>query len=108
MAKLNCSVKGCCYNVDNGCCKTNIHVTGANAKNACETVCDSFLAKGCTATCSDQVTSCACACEQIEVCCDAVNCKYNQNEKCKANHIGITGVRAVTNGETECGSFECK
>ena len=38
------------------------------------------------------------------------NCETddNDNKKCTAGHIQIAGVKAVSTGETECGTFQCK
>jgi hypothetical protein len=45
--------------------------------------------------------------KEIDVACEATHCRFNENEKCHADHIGISGAGACTCGETECASFEC-
>ena len=105
MTKLDCSVVGCTYNADNSCKRADITVGGHDARKSSETVCKSFAQKG-TNTLRNSA-ECRPS-KNTEVACDAVHCKYTDAKKCKAEHIGIAGRHAVTNGETECGSFVCK
>lgn len=104
MVKLDCSVAGCTYNTNNCCRRENICICGQEAIKSSETACKSFSPKG-TNTLSN---ACCGAKKETEVACDAVNCRYNEAKVCTATHIGIAGLHAVTNGETECGSFECR
>ena len=105
MTNLDCSVIGCTYNKDNSCKKESIQVGGHEARKASETACRSFAPKGTNAA---TTMSAGEAKKATEVSCEATTCRFNDNKKCSAKHIGIAGTHAVTNGETECGSFECK
>lgn len=101
MVKLDCSVVGCAYNANNSCRRENITVGGHEAHKSSETACKSFSPKGTNTL----VNACGCPKKETKVACDAVNCKFNEANVCVADHIGIAGRYAVTNGETECGSF---
>ena len=109
MTKLDCTVYGCTYNSNNSCNRGNIQVGGREAIKSSETVCRSFEQKG---SMGEKNTTSNSAMESAErptdVDCDAVKCRYNQQNKCHAEHIRIAGVHAVTSGETECGSYEAK
>lgn len=105
MTKLGCSVENCAYNANKMCKRENITVDGPEAKKPSETACKSFMAKG---TNTLNSLSCSCVAKETNVACDAVTCKYNQKNKCTAEEIAIAGVHAMTNGETECGTFACK
>ncbi len=104
MTKLDCSVTGCVYNEDRCCCKGDIIVEGSEAKENSGTCCGSFKEKG-SSSASNAVKNMS---KDIDVSCEACHCKYNENKKCAAEHIGIAGGNACTCAETECASFECK
>lgn len=104
MVKLDCNVVSCAYNNNNSCRRENITVGGHQASKSSETICESFSPKGTNTL----VNACGGPKKETNVSCDAVNCKFNDSKVCKAHHIGIAGQHAVTNGETECGSFVCK
>ena len=101
MVKLDCTVIGCAYNANNSCRRENITVGGHEAHKSSETACKSFAPKGTNTL----VNACGGPKKETNVACDAVNCKYNEDKICYAEHIGIAGRHAVTNGETECGTF---
>lgn len=104
MVKLDCSVVGCAYNTNNSCRREDISVGGPKAQKSSETACKSFSPKG-----TNTLTSGCCgAKKETKVSCDAVNCRFNEEQVCHAKHIGIAGRHAVTNGETECQSFEAR
>ena len=105
MPVLNCSVKTCKHNDDNKCRLEEIKVEGTRAKYSDETACESFRhLSGCNCTNeSDRYAS-----ETCQVVCKAVTCIFNENEKCGARHIGISGSHASTSDETECSSFVMK
>lgn len=54
--------------------------------------------------------SCAngCGCETIHVDCEACKCVYNDQRKCNAAQIGISGSNASSSQQTMCGTFSCK
>ncbi len=44
--------------------------------------------------------------QHIDVDCEACRCKYNEDCKCHADKIGITGAAACHCEQTECGTFD--
>jgi hypothetical protein len=106
MPKLNCNVKNCYYNESKQCCRDEIQVQGEEATVVDATYCGNFKEK------LDSVTAKTCHCESapeemLTVKCEAKNCIYNDNAKCHAAEIGISGNGAKHQSQTECGSFEC-
>ena len=105
MAYLDCSVKSCTYNNEDGCCcKGDIQVEGREATEAQSTCCGSFKDRGANGAACNALKDVS---KEINVACEAAHCRFNENEKCRADHIGISGAGACTCGETECASFEC-
>lgn len=105
MTYLDCSVKGCSYNNEDGCCtKGDIRVEGREAKDAHSTCCASFKDRGEKGAFVNALKGVS---KETEVACDAAHCRFNENSKCCAAHIGISGVGACSCKETECASFEC-
>ena len=103
MTILDCSVTGCVYNTDKCCCKGDIKVEGSEAKSNEETCCGSFRERGAKSASNVDKD----ICKMIDVVCQACNCKFNKDEKCSAEHIGIAGGDACNSRETECASFSC-
>ena len=104
MTRLDCNVVHCMYNADKKCSKNDILVEGSEASMPHETCCSSFREQGSNYSknaVGEPKTS-------LEVHCKAVNCTFNDNQKCRADHIGINGVNACVVAETECASFRCK
>lgn len=102
MTFLDCSVTGCMYNADNCCCKGEILVEGHQAKETKDTCCASFKERR-----GDGTNVLKRVSKEIDVCCDACNCEFNDDKKCSAKHIGIAGANACECRETECASFCC-
>jgi len=107
MPNLDCSVKTCYYNKENKCCLDGIRVKGANADDSCSTACGSFREGG-----SEGFKS-SCECdmkpsEKSQVQCEAVNCVYNEEKRCAANGIDISGMQAKKFSDTECKTFKMK
>lgn len=102
MTVLDCNVVNCSYNEDNSCKRQDIQVEGSNAKTPSETSCGSFAPRGCGCG----VNTMGEAKKDTEVACEASECKFNENKKCSASHIGISGGHADSVRETECGSFQ--
>lgn len=104
MTRLDCNVTGCVHNAENCCCKGSIVVDGRTAKEKCETCCGSFdenkggMFRNLFKTPENR----------LEVECEAINCIYNDNRRCSAEHIGITGGDASEAVQTECSSFRAK
>lgn len=105
MTKLDCSVVSCSYNENRLCKRENITVGGRKAIKPSETVCESFYPRGTNTMTSLDGKGPK---EETNIACNAVTCVYNENKKCTAEHIQIAGVKAVTAGETECGTFQCR
>ena len=105
MTKLDCSVTSCSYNENKMCKRDNITVGGCKAIKPSETACESFHPRG-----TNTMTSVDGKGPSLEtnVACNAVTCRYNNNKMCTAKHIQIAGVKAVSTGETECGTFEAR
>ncbi len=103
MTVLDCSVTNCFYNKEKRCSKGGIQVEGRMAEKTSETCCGSFKERG-----ESMSNSMLSASSEIDVSCDACNCKFNRDSKCSANHIGIAGANACKCAETECSSFDCK
>lgn len=106
MTNLKCNVKNCYYNKNAKCCREDITVQGEDATVTEATSCGSFKQV------SDSVSAKSCHCdnngkETLNVCCNAVHCVFNDNEKCRADKITIDGNGAVHESQTECGSFKC-
>ena len=104
MTKLDCSVKSCMHNSDNCCCKSEIMVDGHQAKEACQTCCQSFDENQGGAFKNLFKTPE----KKLKVGCEAENCVYNEERHCVAEHIGIAGDGASEPSETECSSFRAR
>ncbi|MEY8332953.1 DUF1540 domain-containing protein [Lachnospiraceae bacterium 47-T17] len=102
MTILDCNVANCMYNADRKCSKYNILVDGSEASMPHETCCSSFQEQGSARNAVSQPKT------ELDVQCKAVNCTFNDNRHCHADHIGINGVNACVVAETECASFRCK
>lgn len=101
MTKLDCNVVSCSYNEDNCCRRADIQVEGTDARTPSETSCGSFEPRGCG--CAKNETGVPA--KATAVACEAVECRFNREKKCSADHIGIAGGHADSFRETECGSF---
>lgn len=84
---LSCSATNCVYNTSRECYAGGIRVDGRQATTTSNTNCSTFKDKticGFTNSASD------CDCVRISnIDCKAHNCKYNENESCKAPSIKI-------------------
>lgn len=104
MTRLECSVKDCVHNSDNCCCKGAILVDGPKAREAEGTCCASFdenTGGMFTNLFKTPETS-------LEVACDAVKCMYNDENRCIASKIDISGNGACGCESTRCGTFKEK
>jgi len=103
MPILDCSVNTCTHYSDNCCCLSNIKVDGEHARQDGDTCCGSFYEESGSASNSSQDPN-----TQLSVDCDAVNCTFNEDMVCRANHIGIAGSKAKNSEETKCASFRVR
>ncbi len=101
MTELRCSADTCAHNDCNCCCKGNINVKGSDAYCTDDTCCQSFQERKGTS-----VSNACCEPKRaIDICCDAVDCRHNQNQTCHAPSIEVQGHGAHTANQTACGSF---
>lgn len=103
MTRLDCSVMNCMYNEDYSCCRNHIEVEGKDAKEKDGTCCASFREKSGNMQNSVQIPN-----AELDVNCEATNCKYNHQCKCYADQIGVDGNNACKCHDTMCGTFTCK
>ncbi len=102
MAELKCGVENCGYNQDRCCCKGDIMVGGQHACDCNDTCCESFSQRR-----GDSYTSSLLhPSRTISIDCEAGNCKYNSNYKCRADHVDIRGCGAADCKETQCATFK--
>ena len=105
MPVLDCSVKSCFYNSDNKCSLDSIKVEGKSADYSDDTVSGSYRLRA-----GEEAKSgcCSKAKTTLVVSCTANKCVFNEENKCKAEHIGIAGSHADKMDDTECASFVCR
>lgn len=104
MTNLGCTVSTCLHNSDNLCCKQTIIVDGMSAMNAQGTCCGSFDEnKGGSFQNIFKTPE-----SRLEVDCEAVQCVYNENRHCSADHIDISGDGAQNPEHTECATFKTR
>lgn len=104
MTMLECSVRNCVHNSDNCCCKGAILVDGHEAKDTEGTCCASFDEnQGGIFTNLFKTPE-----KKLEIACDAVKCVYNEDNRCTAGKIDISGNGACNCGETRCATFQAK
>lgn len=104
MPELKCTVQTCTHNKKMLCDLDNITVGGESARNARETMCDSFEER--TKDNYSNVMKEASDCALVD--CKAVDCTYNDHCKCEAGKISVEGSNASSNEGTECATFSCK
>ena len=104
MPSLVCSVQNCVYNNAMYCSKGDIMVGGAEAEKCQDTCCESFQER----KMENAKSSMGTPSQEIKVDCKACHCTYNEDCKCTAGKIDITGAGASASRETECSTFECE
>lgn len=104
MTSLKCSVTSCMHNSEHYCCKNVIRVEGEDETTTKHTCCCSFdHSKGDSFKNSYESPN-----SELKVECDAVNCMYNDNKLCSANHIDISGSGSKTSNDTACATFRVR
>lgn len=104
MPSLRCDVRTCLHNSDKCCCKNTILVEGREARESDNTCCSSYdEAREYGYRNEFETRNLALAVE-----CAAVNCRFNEDCRCSAKHITISGGDAREMAETRCASFEEK
>jgi len=104
MVRLDCDVKTCIHNADSCCCRGNILVDGEDADTKECTCCASFYEKTDSSYRNQYETPDV----SLAVDCEAVNCRYNENHICRAEHINISGQSASDCRDTLCETFEAR
>lgn len=110
MVNLECNVDSCIYNQRERCAKGAISVQGREAMTMCDTCCGSYEKKTGDAATDSYLSGCGCTepKSNIQVGCEAAHCMYNDNMKCGAEKIGISGYGACDCEETECSTFRTR
>ena len=106
MTNCTCTVTECKHNDDHCCCKSEILVN-TDSKNDCScgcTCCASFDEnKGGKFTNLFKTPE-----TRLEIACDAVKCVYNEEHRCSAERIDISGDGACECTETRCSTFKAR
>lgn len=102
MPALVCSAKNCMYNNAMYCSRGDIQVGGEEATACQDTLCESFEERKGDSLKSSVGTPSV----HSEIRCEAGHCRYNQNCRCHAEHVDISGASAHCCDETECVTFE--
>ena len=100
---LNCNAASCMHNCDNQCCLNSICVEGSLACQCGETCCSDYEHQKPGAT-----NMCHLPKDSLSISCEATNCIYNTNKKCDADHVDISGIKAVTEDDTVCTTFQAR
>ena len=105
MTGLGCNVMSCVHNDNDNklCCLSSIQVQGNSACNCDDTCCGSYEEAKSKATNASKNPN-----NFLNVTCEATNCVFNEDKKCSADQISISGVCASNACETVCASFRCK
>jgi hypothetical protein len=86
-------------------------VKGNSALVDYETKCSSYKLRNRTSSddsYNTEIASLGFGERMLSVNCDAANCDYNRNLKCKAKYLKINGTRAQSDESTFCSTFELK
>lgn len=101
MSQLDCTVTNCTYNKVDCCCKGDILVGGTHADCDEDTCCESFSER----SFDSYSSSIEHPSKTINIDCEAINCAYNSNYKCVADHVDICGSNAHAPSGTLCATF---
>ena len=104
MPALVCSAQNCVYNNAMYCSRGIIDVAGQDAKVCQDTCCASFHER----ERENMRSSIGTPTTSTKIDCEAQNCKYNENCKCHAVHVDISGAAACKCEQTECVTFTDK
>ena len=105
MADLKCGATDCMYNEDRLCSKGDICVGGKSAKCSDETCCESYSPRKDRDSYKNSTHH---ATHNISIDCEAAQCAYNKDLRCKADHVDIMGCADQKGCNTACKTFkEC-
>ena len=124
MPKLKCEVTSCGYNANNLCARGAIDLEGPAARSKKETACLSFVRKGKNAYNYEFADFEDTLKPETSVYCDAINCVFECDSRCRADRIEIKNVgysdsiqsenetkyheKAWKSQETMCKTFESR
>ena len=112
MPKLKCEVSECSYNADHLCARGGIDVEGPEARCKKDTACLSFVPKGRGSYNYEFAKFEETFKPETSVYCDAVNCVFECDSRCRADRIEIKktadGDQAKNAATTMCKTFESK
>lgn len=94
MPKLKCEVGQCAYNANHHCHRGSIDVEGPMARSKKETACLSYVQKG-NSNYNVEFGKIDEAPQETFVYCDATNCVFEHDSKCRADKIEIKNVDTV-------------
>ena len=105
MTNLKCNAKNCMHNESPYCCISHICVGGINAKTESEPCCDNFQERR-----ENAVNSCRSHEKNpsVDIECKACNCVYNEDYRCQAKEVCISGPSACVCDETRCSTFKAR
>ncbi len=104
MTQVDCTAKECIYNEEKLCCRAGITVEGNEALEKDETYCGNYEKEhgSCCRNASLEPSS------HINIRCDVLTCKYNDDRACAAESIDILHSNTGENGQTKCDRFEVR
>lgn len=101
MPALVCSAQNCVYNNAMYCSRGDIEIGGADAQVCQDTCCSSFQER----TQERARNAVGSPTTTIDIDCKAQHCKYNDQCKCNAGNVDISGAGACNCEQTECVTF---
>lgn len=105
---LLCDATTCVYNASRKCTAKSINVVGGTTRSGSDTYCATFSED------QDEKLDANPYIQDLEtsafdmtpgVACNAVNCTYNDSNKCYASGVKILDQRQTAKGSTECNTF---
>lgn len=106
MSYLRCNARACTNNQRELCIREGIRVDGDDARQRKDTCCGSFTLR--PETYSNVVERNCAAQPETDIACDAMTCSYNQDCKCTAPSVDISGSGASDSSQTQCSTFDRK
>ncbi len=97
MTKISCGVRGCMNNVDGGCSRREIEMSGFSAISSSDTSCCQYIPM----EAGMNVTNKAPKASSSIVGCTAIDCRHNNAGSCKSSSVSLSrGIRGA-----ECETF---
>ncbi|MBO5244595.1 MAG: DUF1540 domain-containing protein [Selenomonadales bacterium] len=105
MPKIRCQAETCAHNSSGVCYANGINVAGGTAREKCETCCSSFLDRAVYSSLTNNTTT-GDDCDRIA--CEVTSCVYQQDGRCSAETIEVSGRGANGYVETQCDTFRSR